>query len=361
MKVVVLLGLVSCGVHKAETEALNNPSDATAWEKVGDAYRHSLRRERADDAYRTALQLDPSRTDLQERMSGGLSPQAREMQRMAMRSPTDDEVWGDLGDVLSMDGNLLEARAAYLRAFRIDPSDSEWQGRLAELGDGDLVTQMMSSQVDESDDESLGDYGDMLDSVGQTEAACDAWRRAAELDPDDDEWIRHASDCGYPVPEGWEATQDSGGYGVIGSMQDLYGQLGYNTVGSTVPEATDLESLVQRVNSDSGLLVRLGQAYLMAGDRPKATETLWGALLVAPTDEEALQTYLVATSKTRREVLETLRNTFTDNDEVVGLLADHYLDLGLRDRARDLYDLAHTLDAEDPEWESKRKLLGAGR
>lgn len=352
----LLLLLSGCGIRKAETEALSNPGDPAAWEKVGDACRRAGRRQRADDAYRTVLQLDPSRTELRQHMSSRTSTEARELKRLAMRNPTDDEMWGDLGDLLSMDGNMLEARAAYMRAFRLDPSDSEWQERLSQLGDSALVAGAMASTVDLSDDESVGDYGDMLHAIGNDEQACEQWRRAAELDPDDEEWIRHASECGFPVPEGWEGLSDSGAYGgLVGSLE------GYGSGYGELPEATDLESLVQRVNADSDLLVRLGQAYLLAGDTPKATETLWGALLVAPTDEEALQSYLVAAGKTRREVLELLRNKFGDNDEVVGLLGDHYLDLGLRDRARDLYDLAHTLDASDPEWEAKRKLLATSR
>jgi tetratricopeptide (TPR) repeat protein len=340
----------------------DDPSSPDAWEELGDAHRRALQGARARDAYRTALQLDPSRGHLLERTGGKPSREAEAMRRQAMRSPTDDELWGDLGDLLRMEGNLAEARQAYLRAFRIDPEDSEWQRALVELGDAELVVTMLQGRLVETDDESLGDLADMLVIAGRTDEACELYRRAAEIDPYDDEWIGHATECGYPIPEDYDPNAGDTGYGgveggVLGGFGSLYSDGGYGGV----PEASELDSLVERVSSNADLLLKLGQAYLMSGDREKAEENLWAALLVDHTDEEALQSYLLVTGKTRREVLERLRDTFSDDDELVGLLADHYLDLGLRDRARDLYDLAHSLDEDDPEWTAKQKLLEAAR
>jgi tetratricopeptide (TPR) repeat protein len=262
-----------------------------------------------------------------------------------MQAPGDDERWGDLGDALRTDGDLAGARGAFLRAFRLDPGDGEWQRALAELGDGEMVAQVLLARLDDTDDESLGDYGDLLSNLGQDEEACGYWRRAAELDPRDDEWVGHATDCGFPARR-LPRPLDTGRF-----LVDTGGPPANDDPG------LNLEGLVARVNADVGLLVRLGQAYLRSGDTPKAIETLWGALIVAPTDKEALQSYLVASGKTRREVLERLRGAFPQDDEVAGLLADHYLDLGLRQGARDLYDDAHRLDPEDPEWAAKRSLL----
>jgi tetratricopeptide (TPR) repeat protein len=354
MRLAWLLLLVSCAAHKAQSQALADPSNADAWEELGNAYRARLRHQMAVDAYRTAMQLDPTRTHLARRTNGSMSREARELKRAALRSPRDDEAWGDLGDMLVAEGAMEEARSAYMRALTIDPADSEWQQALATLGEVEFVARLMEGQLNQQDDESLGDYGDMLAMLGREGEACEHWRMAAELDPSDEEWINHALDCGYEVPD---VPYDEYGndylYGVVGgTIEGEYGD---------APEATDLESLVARVSSDASLLTRLGQAYAQARNAPKAEETLWGALLVAPTDEEALQSYMVVTGKTRRQVLETLRDTFSDNDEVVGLLADHYLDLGLRDRARDLYSLAHQLDPDDPEWRAKKSLLEAVR
>lgn len=353
----LLLPALSCSAKRAQSEALSNPSSPDAWEKLGNAYRMRWRGQLATDAYRTALQLDPSRTHLQKRLKGTMSREARELKREALRAPRDDETWGDLGDLLLAEGNEAEARAAYTRALTIDPADSEWQQALANMGAVEFVARLMEGRLDETDDESLGDYADMLAAMGRTEEACERWRRAAELDPSDEEWIGHAMECGYPVPEGYEAQlYDEGYYDSVGSPEG-------GVVGGVMgaPEPTDLESLVSRVRSDGGLLTRLGQAYAHAGDMAKAEETLWAALLVGPTSEEALQSYLVITGKTRRQVLESLRDAFPDNDEVVGLLGDHYLDLGLRDRAREQYDRAHRLDADDPEWKAKASLLGTVR
>jgi tetratricopeptide (TPR) repeat protein len=273
-----------------------------------------------------------------------------------MRHPSDDELWGDLGDMLMYDGRIPEARQAYLRAFRIDPYDSEWHDGLMNVGGSEEVLEIMRDTVVDSDDESLGDLADLLYSMGYSDEACQYYRQAAEIDPYDSEWIEHATECGFEPPDDYDTygASDTG-------YTRYYDEIGYVDSYEGMPSADDIPGLVERVNNDANLLVRLGQAYLKADDRDKATETLWGALLVAPTDEEALQSYLVAAGKTRREVLEKLRDTFPDDDEVVGILADHYLDLGLRDRARDLYALANSLDEDDPEWKAKKELLESAR
>lgn len=347
-----------CGAKKAEYRALSNPEDADAWEKLGNTYRRQLKRDRAADAYREALRIDPSREHLAGRISGRPSREAKAMRREALKHPNDDEIWGDLGDMLRYDGDLLGARQAYMRAFRIDPNDNEWHTALVELGAVDLVLSAAEGTLSETDDESLGDFGDLLAQAGRQEEACEHWRRAAEIDPQDEEWIGHATECGYPVPEGYDPYAGGFDTGMYGGLEGIAGGGGGY---EGLPGADDIGGLVDRVNRDAGLLVRLGQAYLQAGDRAKAEETLWGALLVAPTDEEALQSFLVASRQTRRQALEELRDTFPEDDEVLGTLADHYLDLGLRDRARDLYNLAHELDGDDPEWRAKRQLLESAR
>ncbi len=286
-----------------------------------------------------------------------MSKEAKDLRKQAMRTPSDDELWGDLGDLLAAQGNTLEARGAYLRAYRIDPDDAEWHRALIGLGDGALVLDRVRQALVETDDESHGDLADLLMGAGETEEACEHYRRAAELDPADEEWIGHATECGYPIPEGYGVSTDTGGggYGVGG----LIGGIGTYGAYAEIPEASDIEGLTQQLSQDAGLLVRLGQAHLRAGHRDEASKHLWDALMVDPTSEEALQSWMAAAQKTRREGLEKLRDLYPENDEVIGLLADHYLDLGLRDRARDLYDLAHRLDEDDPEWEAKRLLLGA--
>lgn len=271
-----------------------------------------------------------------------------------MADPTNDEIWGDLGDLLVAQGNPMEARGAYMRAYRIDPADSEWHRALISLGDTQLVLESLRANLNENDDESHGDLADLLMAAGEREEACEHYRLAAELDPSDEEWINHATECGYPIPEGWDSMHDTGWSGGVPG-----GIAGGWVSGWSVPEAGDLESLTRQLSQDADLLVRLGQAHLRAGNREEATKNLWDALLVEPTSEEALQSWMAAAQKTRREGLEKLRDIYPENDEVVGLLADHYLDLGLRDRARDLYDLAHRLDEDDPEWEAKRILLGS--
>jgi tetratricopeptide (TPR) repeat protein len=297
-----------------------------------------------------------------------MTREIRELRQAAMRASTDDELWGDLGDALRANGDLAAAVQSFLRAWHIDPSDSEWQRNLVELGAGAVLLDTMRANLNESDDESLGDLADALMMEGSRDEACELYRRAAELDPSDTEWLNHATECGFPVPEGYVSDYGYGEppYGYEGMVGLLEGGVVGGVIGSSesggvyeLPEPDDVADLSARLAADAQLLVKLGQAQLRAGDRTGATTNLWNALLVDHDDTEALQSWMVAAGKTRREALEKLRDAFPDDDEVVGLLADHYLDLGLRDRARDLYDLAHRLDEDDPEWKAKRTLLGA--
>ena len=185
--------------------AWTDPSDADAWEKRRGrlpprASSGSGRRRLPD---RDPARPDP-RTELQRAESRrALAAQAREMRRAAMRNPTDDEMWGDLGDMLSEEGNVPGPPGLPPRVP--DRSGATPSGRAARRPRRRRARRDADDpgQVDETDDESLGDYGDMLDSVGQNEEACERWRRAAEIDPDDGESDPpRLGAAGYPVPEG---------------------------------------------------------------------------------------------------------------------------------------------------------------
>ncbi|MBT3220922.1 MAG: tetratricopeptide repeat protein [Proteobacteria bacterium] len=339
--------MVSCGVRQAEMNALSNPNDPAAWERLGNAHRLAMHYSQASDAYQIAMELDPARTHLASRTKKRTSKHTQTMRREALKNPNDDEVWGDLGDMLRQEGDLAGALNAYLKAFHIDPSDGEWHTALSDLGAGELILNQSRDELNPNDDESIGDWADILMSMGREEEACEHYTRAAELDPEDEEWWNYADQCGFEIPEGYGRDTDTG-----------YG--GYHGIYS-LSQPQDLESLEAAVNNDANLLVRLGQAYAKAGEKIRAEDTLWGALLVSPTDEEGLQSYMAVTKKSRREVLEKLRSHFEEDDELIGLLADHFLDLGMADRALDLYQLAHQLDQEDPEWKAKKELLEATR
>jgi len=53
-----------------------------------------------------------------------------DVQRETAADSEDDEVWGDLGDSLVLMGEYTEALDAYRKALEIDPTDSEWLEKL---------------------------------------------------------------------------------------------------------------------------------------------------------------------------------------------------------------------------------------
>lgn len=54
-------------------------------------------------------------------------------QRLEMSSSTNDEVWGDIGDLWARLGETERARQSWQRALELDPQDGEWIGNLRRL------------------------------------------------------------------------------------------------------------------------------------------------------------------------------------------------------------------------------------
>jgi tetratricopeptide (TPR) repeat protein len=336
-----LVALLGCGVKRAERRTLASPTNVDAWVALGKAHKRALHREEAARAFGIALALDPTRSELRS-VAGTTNDLMTDAQDRILANPADDEAWGDLADQLALMGDTAGALEAYQRALDLDPADEEWITGVVrnggEMGDPSLIT----------NDEVLGDLGDALLASGDLEGACEHYRRAAELDPTDEEWSNHALRCGFPATAMVPTIQGLGDTGLVSSrITDAF----------PVPQSTDPTELQRRVDGDIALLVRLGQAYAMAGEKERAIDTLFGAVLVDPTDVEALDSYLLVSRRTRLEVLEDLAIRFEDADEVQGLLADHYAALGRYDDAKSAYDRAIELDEDDPEWSAKRALL----
>jgi hypothetical protein len=129
-------------------------------------------------------------------------------QTRLLRSHLSDDEWvGDLGDRLQ---SVRPGDACYLwrTASALDPGDGEWTRKLGACGPDETPvissskhwnqlqrsgvltaaeqTQMFSSI--RSDDERLGDVGDLLQDLGRGSDACALWRAAQALDPADGEW-----------------------------------------------------------------------------------------------------------------------------------------------------------------------------
>ena len=345
MVVWMLVALGCVGLRSAQRQVILSPTNDAAWVELGDAYRRNLKRKRALEAYSRALAINPENSAAAEQLAqtggGGKSPR---VVRQALRSPGDDELWGDAGDYYLSVGQREEALGAYMYALRLDPTDNEWQRAILQLAGVDQVYALMRENPQSMGDEAMGDLGDMLREVGRTDEACEMYRQALARDPSDEEWGRRVAECdgGSPIlsPGGVEG-------GVIGgSLGSLIGV-----------DATTM--LRTQVYSDAELLGKLGLAHAQAGELEEARKYLHSALLLKPSDPENLELYVAVTRRTRLEVLEQLAEEVPDNDEVLGELGDQMLAEGRPEEALAYYEQALDLDPDDPEWRKKRALLKA--
>lgn len=345
---ILAAGCAGSRLHRAELATLEHPDDPDHWVALGRALARTGDQDGAAGAFARARELGSDHGRLGRSIRGN-SHTASMVLREALRAPNDDEVWGDAGDQLLALGYTDGARSAYQRASELDPADTEWHIALAQLGGDTDVVEAMAEHLDPNDDESLGNYGDMLMAVGRTDEACQHYRAAHELDPGDGEWQQYAPQCGYELLEGPADILGIGGYEGEISIGD--------TAAPWYADGADLGSLEDAVHSDTSLLVELGRAHAYAGNGEEADRYLRGALLVDPTNTEALDALMALSGHTKRKLLEDLLGDVPDNDELVGELGDHYLELGDRRLALKMYRQAIELDESDPEWRTKLELL----
>jgi len=323
-------------IAHAESAVMSDPNAVEVWVMLGDTYKKAGRTDDALGAYQRALSLEPGSPEVQSRIAALGSRSLGEAERLALANPMDDEVWGDLGDEYAMRGETDKALEYYIYALRIDPSDSEWQRKVVELGGIDQVASIFEAQIDGNDDEAIGDFADMLSGAGQMERACELYARANEIDPSDSEWREKLGGCPNHAPVA--------GYPETGPDYPYYG-----------PHYPD--GVMPPDTSEGGSLVAMGRAALANGEREQALQYFQSALLEEPTDRDALTGVMVLTGKTLVEVLERLAERIPNNDELLGDLADAYVAVGELDNALRTYRRAAELDPSDSEWRTKLSLL----
>ncbi len=105
--------------------------------------------------------------------------------------PNNDEIMGTLGDTLLASGDREAALEQYRAALAADPGDSEWLDKVLAIS-GQPKLDVLLELVDEhaTNDELWGDLGDLYLDLGQPDEARDAFRKATALDPADEEWQR---------------------------------------------------------------------------------------------------------------------------------------------------------------------------
>lgn len=331
-------------IDDAQAMVLSEPQSAMAWVALGDAYRSAMKGKKARAAYTRASALEPDNLEVQARRADVGAGRASKLERRAMKSLQDDEIWGDLGDEYLAAGRTEDAQAAFEYAASIDPSDGEWQRKLAEmLGPEEMLAQIESGESTMGDEE-LGDLADILVGQGDTERACELYQRAAELDPSDNEWQEKLSNqCGISnTPFGTDYGYDGGMGGLIGA---------YDTIA---------EPAYGSESDDSPLMI-VGQAYALMGRTEEAADFLSRALADAPTDERLRTAVMLMKGVTEVELLEGLVLYHSDEDELWGDLGDAYASAARPTDAANAWGRAAELDPEDEEWGYKLGLVDPDR
>jgi len=339
--IAILVGLSSgCARHainNAEQQILLAPDSAESWVALGDAFRRGLKYDSAREAYQQALSLDPDNASAQAGITAVRPRRQPQVVKLALAHPLDDELWGDAGDYYLSVGLRDEAIAAYTHAFHVDPTDSEWQAALTDLGAVEQVISAMTGNIDSMDDEAIGDVADMLLSVGQSERACELYQRALGMDPEDGEWQSRVSEC-----TGSDPTTPSS-----------------DSPDSISGTTTEIDYLTNRIFENHELLRELGMAYAKSGDADEAQRYLHSALLMAPMDTEIRSAVMVVSGRSLIDVLGQLVSEIQDNDELIGDLGDAYLAQGRHNEALNQYRAALALDNDDPEWSRLVAMLEA--
>lgn len=304
-------------IDQAEFDVLRHPNQVEYWVVLGDTYRRAGMDDESASAYQRALALDPGNAEIQRRTGHTRSTEIHEMERRVLADPDNDELWGDLGDLYAQAGDRVTAGSHYRYALSLDPDDSEWIRKVMEFSDGADLDEMISTAMQSSDDEGIGDLADTLMSNGRTEEACTLYMRALSLDPDDGEWMEKASQCpgGMDVNERViDAAMASGDDERIGDTADMLMQRG------DTDEACRLYVAALGIDPDDSEWIR------KVGDCPGGDELLGAGA------DDAIR---------------------SGDDERIGDWGDVYMSRGESDFACDLYRQALSIDPDDSEWLEK--------
>jgi Flp pilus assembly protein TadD len=112
--------------------ATESPHSAIPLERMGEAFTAAGAPDRAEQAFRAALVLDPANTQSQRGLAAALLSQGRAAEALPMlQNASDATMLRDLGVALDMLGRPAEAEAAYRRGLALAPADASLHGNLA--------------------------------------------------------------------------------------------------------------------------------------------------------------------------------------------------------------------------------------
>ncbi len=105
--------------------------------------------------------------------------------------PENDELMGTIGDTLLDAGDHERALEYYREALEADPGDSEWLDKVVALS-GEPKVEVLRTLCEDNptNDELWGNLGDHELELGHRSEALECFRKAQALDPGDEEWGR---------------------------------------------------------------------------------------------------------------------------------------------------------------------------
>jgi tetratricopeptide (TPR) repeat protein len=148
-------------------------------EKAFDRYLEALRQDESDYEWiRGIARSDPSRA-------------LPILEKRAEAEAGNATVVGALGDAYAKLGMTPDAIRQYERAIQLSDESGRWMAALAQVDEGRGIAMLRSAlDANPSDDEMWGALGDAYRELGNLGAARKAYDRALELDPGDWEWNR---------------------------------------------------------------------------------------------------------------------------------------------------------------------------
>lgn len=360
--------LTSVGTTGAVLAALADrlradPSSDEVWGDLGDAYVAVEAPAEACASYLRAAGIEPTDGEWERKigelgcgsMSAPTSSALAEARAAALAAPGDDERMGDWGDALMAAGQVAEACETYQRALDLDPTDSEWPGKLLGCLESDLVVDAAGTApsadelrarveatagsdagvaailagLDPEDDEQWGNLGDAVFATGSRDLAVEVYARAMRLDPVDREWQTRISELA-----GYDALFATFGQALAAepANDEILGEYGDRL-------------------TDAGRREEACQAYRSAA-RFDSGDSEWADRVAEcdGTSGAGAAVQGLATDDAGLAVLADQVGSDPQNDERWGDYADGLAERGRNTEACDAYARANTLDPSDSEW-----------
>jgi tetratricopeptide (TPR) repeat protein len=154
-----------------------------------DALRSLGRLDEAFEHYLIAFEKDPADWEWQNALVSMDPERALPLLEERARAAPGESVYvGALARALAATGRRQEAIDAFVQA--IDRGDTQLYHELAQLDPDMALTRLRAVVAQQpSNDELWGDLGDLYRMLGREEQAVEAYTRARQLDPNDGEWI----------------------------------------------------------------------------------------------------------------------------------------------------------------------------